>query len=157
MGEVNIPLTVVARLYEQNNYKRASVRTGPGEPLVRLADAERAVEVWKWQFEGRTEAMEDYKRICGETMQELKTVAAERDTLRAEVERLREYKALANEARPLVADGHAKLAAAQAEFARLRAVEKAAIASLEMVRELDPELMDCPDLQELAEACGRKW
>ena len=60
-----------------------------GDPLVRLADAARAVEFWKWQFEGCTEAMEDYKRICVQTMKELQAAASERDTLRAEVQRLR--------------------------------------------------------------------
>lgn len=34
----------VARLYEQNGYRRASVKPGPGKPLVLLEEAEHEIE-----------------------------------------------------------------------------------------------------------------
>lgn len=52
--EPPIPLVPkVARLYIQKGYHRASVKSGPGTPLVQLADAERAIGAWRSRAEMR--------------------------------------------------------------------------------------------------------
>ena len=54
-----VPLVpTVARLYTQNGYKRASVKSGPGAPLVQLADAQAAIGMWRQRAELRQAAFE---------------------------------------------------------------------------------------------------
>lgn len=52
----------VARLYTQNGYQRASVKSGPGAPLVKLADAEAAIGTWRQRAELRQAAFEKMVR-----------------------------------------------------------------------------------------------
>ena len=53
---------VVARLYSQNGYRRASTKSGPGTQLVQLMDAEAAIGVWRQRAELRQVALEAMKR-----------------------------------------------------------------------------------------------
>lgn len=48
MAESDTPLIpVVARLYTQSGYRRASTKPGPGAPLVQLSDAQAVIGTWQ--------------------------------------------------------------------------------------------------------------
>lgn len=57
--EPPIPLMpIVARLYTQNGYRRASITSGPGKSLVQLTDAEAAIGAWVARAEMRWQAFD---------------------------------------------------------------------------------------------------
>ena len=48
MADAVTPLVpVVARLYTQSGYRRASTKPGPGAPLVQLSDAHAVIGTWQ--------------------------------------------------------------------------------------------------------------
>ena len=48
MADTDTPLVpVVARLYVQSGYRRASTKPGPGAQLVQLIDAQAAIGTWR--------------------------------------------------------------------------------------------------------------
>ena len=48
MADADTPLVpVVARLYTQSGYRRASTKPGPGSPLVQLSDAQAVIGTWQ--------------------------------------------------------------------------------------------------------------
>ena len=58
-----VPLVpTVARLYTQNGYKRASVKSGPGTPLVQIAYAQAAIGMWRQRAELRPAEFENAMR-----------------------------------------------------------------------------------------------
>lgn len=60
MADSDTPLVpVVARLYEQSGYRRASTKPGPGTPLVQLIDAQAAIGAWRQRAALRQAAFED--------------------------------------------------------------------------------------------------
>lgn len=59
MTDSDTPLVpVVARLYEQSGYRRASIKPGPGTPLVQLIDAQAAIGTWRQRAVLRQAAFE---------------------------------------------------------------------------------------------------
>lgn len=59
MVDSDTPLIpVVARVYIQSGYRRASTKPGPGTPLVQLIDAQTAIGVWRQRAELRQAAFE---------------------------------------------------------------------------------------------------
>ncbi len=70
-------MPVVARLYTQNGYRRASTKAGPGESLVQLADAEAVIGTWRQRAELRQAA---FNQAVGERD---RIAAAARDVITA--------------------------------------------------------------------------
>lgn len=63
VDHVDPPLVpVVARLYAQNGYRRASTKPGPGTPLVQLVDAQAAIDAWRQRAEQRQVSLEQASR-----------------------------------------------------------------------------------------------
>ncbi|MCD6663471.1 MAG: hypothetical protein LT082_08735 [Comamonas sp.] len=90
--EPPIPLMpAVARLYTQNGYRRASVKTGPGETLVQLSAAQAAIGAWRvranmrWNaFEGAIQQRDDLVAAMRRAQAELCLVAEHREVLPGE-------------------------------------------------------------------------
>ena len=59
MADTDTPLVpVVARLYIQSGYRRASTKPGQGTPLVQLIDAQAAIGTWQQRAALRQAAFE---------------------------------------------------------------------------------------------------
>ena len=59
MADTDTPLVpVVARLYVQSGYRRASTKSGPGTQLVQLIDAQAAIGTWQQRAVARQSAFE---------------------------------------------------------------------------------------------------
>ena len=59
MADTDAPLVpVVARLYVQSGYRRASTKPGPGAQLVQLIDAQAAIGTWQQRAVARQSAFE---------------------------------------------------------------------------------------------------
>lgn len=63
MADTDTPLVpVVARLYTQSGYRRASTKSGPGTQLVQLIDAQAAIGTWQQRAVARQRAFEQAVR-----------------------------------------------------------------------------------------------
>lgn len=86
LPEPEVPsMPIVARMYERDGIRRASVQPGPGTSLVQLSDAQANAGAWRQRAELRQAALDQVTRerdallqAAHDAMRELRTVVPSR-------------------------------------------------------------------------------